>query len=250
MVALHPLPRLPAALAALDLVEGPRELVELYPSLIPSDPTLENYRTAFTENDLVQRGVEQLEDRDRDRAPDTVIGASGRLRPRPARGVISRIGIGWILLSQMFPLILIIIPLFLLLRDLQLTDTHAASSSSTSSGRCRSSSGCCRATSAGSRATSRRRRRSTAPRASRCCGIVAPLLLPGIVVTTLFAFIQAWNEFFFALVLLQTPDLRRCRSGSRSSSASRESSGSARWPRAPCSRPCRASFSSRSSSAG
>ena len=37
--------------------------------------------------------------------------------------------------------------------------------------------------------------------------MIAPLLLPGIVVTTLFAFITAWNEFFFALVLLQTPDL-------------------------------------------
>ena len=36
--------------------------------------------------------------------------------------------------------------------------------------------------------------------------MIAPLLLPGIIVTTLFAFIQAWNEFFFALVLLQTPD--------------------------------------------
>lgn len=37
--------------------------------------------------------------------------------------------------------------------------------------------------------------------------VIAPLLLPGIVVTSLFAFIQAWNEFFFALVLLQTPSL-------------------------------------------
>ena len=37
--------------------------------------------------------------------------------------------------------------------------------------------------------------------------IIAPLLAPGIVVTALFAFITAWNEFFLALVLLQTPDL-------------------------------------------
>ena len=37
--------------------------------------------------------------------------------------------------------------------------------------------------------------------------MIAPLLAPGIVVTALFAFITAWNEFFFALVLLQTPDL-------------------------------------------
>jgi multiple sugar transport system permease protein len=38
-------------------------------------------------------------------------------------------------------------------------------------------------------------------------GIIAPLLAPGIVVTFLFAFVTAWNEFFFALVILQTPSL-------------------------------------------
>jgi multiple sugar transport system permease protein len=38
-------------------------------------------------------------------------------------------------------------------------------------------------------------------------GIIAPLLLPGIVVTTMFAFITAWNEFFLALVILESPDL-------------------------------------------
>jgi multiple sugar transport system permease protein len=36
--------------------------------------------------------------------------------------------------------------------------------------------------------------------------ILLPLVAPGLVATSLFAFIQAWNEFFFALVLLQTPD--------------------------------------------
>ena len=32
-------------------------------------------------------------------------------------------------------------------------------------------------------------------------GIIAPLLLPGIVVTTMFAFITAWNEYAFSLIL-------------------------------------------------
>src|SRR5207302_7884739 len=36
--------------------------------------------------------------------------------------------------------------------------------------------------------------------------VIAPLLAPGVVVTALFAFITSWNEFFLALVLLQTPD--------------------------------------------
>ena len=40
------------------------------------------------------------------------------------RGLDPKVGLGWILLSQMFPLILIIIPLFLLLRDLHLADSQ------------------------------------------------------------------------------------------------------------------------------
>jgi multiple sugar transport system permease protein len=38
--------------------------------------------------------------------------------------------------------------------------------------------------------------------------VIAPLLVPGIVVTALFAFITAWNEFFLALVLLDSPNLQ------------------------------------------
>jgi multiple sugar transport system permease protein len=124
------------------------------------------------------------------------------------RGLISRLGLGWILLSQMFPLILIIVPLFLLLRDLKLTDSHLGlilvynvwalpfvlwmlqsyvrgipkelEEAAAADG---------------------------ATRFQILVGIVAPLLLPGVVVTTLFAFVTAWNEFFFALVILQTPEL-------------------------------------------
>ena len=124
------------------------------------------------------------------------------------KGLITRLGLGWILLSQMFPLILIIIPLFLLLRDLKLTNTHVGlvlvyvvwalpfilwmlqsyvrgiprdlEEAATVDG---------------------------ATRFQILTGIIAPLLLPGIVVTTLFAFITAWNEFFLALVILESPDL-------------------------------------------
>lgn len=37
--------------------------------------------------------------------------------------------------------------------------------------------------------------------------VVAPLLAPGIVAAAMFAFVNAWNEFFFALVLIKDPDL-------------------------------------------
>lgn len=36
--------------------------------------------------------------------------------------------------------------------------------------------------------------------------IVAPLLVPGLVVVSIFTFVNVWNEFFFALVLLSDPE--------------------------------------------
>ena len=54
----------------------------------------------------------------------------------------------------------------------------------------------------GGRAGRRRRPAHDPPhRRSRRCS------RPGIVVTALFAFVTAWNEFFFALVLLDSPSL-------------------------------------------
>jgi multiple sugar transport system permease protein len=188
--------------------KGPRELVELYPSLIPSDPTLENYRIAFTENGLVRAAYNSFKVAVATSLLTIVMGlpAAYVLARRP--GTITRIGLGWILLSQMFPLILIIIPLFLLLQDLHLTDTHA---------------GLVLVYNVWAlpfvlwmlfsyvRGIPRELEEAAAidgaTRFQILRGIIAPLLAPGIVVTALFAFITSWNEFFFALVVIQSPDL-------------------------------------------
>jgi multiple sugar transport system permease protein len=190
--------------------KGPRELVALHPSFIPSQATLENYREALTENDheLLHSAVNSLKVATLTALLTTLIGLPAAYVLARRRGLISRLGLGWILLSQMFPLILIIIPLFLLLRRLHLTDSHTGlvlvymvwalpfilwmlqsyvrgiprdvEEAATADG---------------------------ATRLQILVGIIAPLLAPGIVVTFLFAFVTAWNEFFFALVILQTPSL-------------------------------------------
>jgi len=123
------------------------------------------------------------------------------------RGIIAKAGLGWIPLSQMFPLILIIIPLFLLLRDLHLADSQVGlvfvyvvwtlpfilwMLQSYVRGIPRDIEEAAAV--------------DGASRVKALVTVIAPLLAPGIIVCTLFAFIQAWNEFFFALVLLQTPD--------------------------------------------
>ena len=190
--------------------KGPRELVQLYPSFIPSDITFENYRIALTDQDhaLLRSGFNSFKVAVVTALVTTMIGLPAAYVLARRKGLITRLGLGWILLSQMFPLILIIIPLFLLLKNLKLTDSHIGlilvyvvwalpfilwmlqsyvrgiprdvEEAATVDG---------------------------ATRFQIVTGIIAPLLLPGIVVTTLFAFITAWNEFFFALVILQNPDL-------------------------------------------
>lgn len=189
-------------------LKGPRELVELYPSLVPGEPTLENYRAALEDNSLVDSAVNSLRIAIATALVTTVIGLPAAYVLARQRGLLTNLGLTWILLSQMFPLILIIIPLFLLLRDLELNDTHRGlivvyavwalpfvlwMLQSYVRGIPRDLEEAARV--------------DGATRRQVLTGIVAPLLAPGIVVTTLFAFITAWNEFFLALVVLQSEDL-------------------------------------------
>ncbi len=121
---------------------------------------------------------------------------------------INKAVMGWILTTQIFPAILIMIPLYMILRSLQLTDTlsglilvyvvwdipfvlwmlqgyvkeipieleEAAAIDGASQNQI-------------------------------IYKIIMPLLMPAIGASVMFAFITAWNEFFFALVLLKSPDL-------------------------------------------
>jgi multiple sugar transport system permease protein len=188
--------------------KGPRELVELHPSLIPSEPTLENYRIALEDNELIQSAINSLKVAAATAIVTTLIALPAAYVLARRRGFFTTVGLGWILLSQMFPLILIIIPLFLLLKDMGLTNSHVGlvlvytvwalpfvlwMLQSYVRGIPKDLEEAARV--------------DGASRFQILVGIIAPLLAPGIVVTTLFAFITAWNEFFLALVVLQSADL-------------------------------------------
>lgn len=124
------------------------------------------------------------------------------------KGRLRAAGTVWILVSQVFPTILIIIPLFLVLRSLQLNDTLfglilvyvtftmpftlwmlqgyvAAIPPELEEAAEMDGAG-----------------RSTILRT-----VILPLLMPGLVATAMFTFVSAWNEFFLALVLIQSPEL-------------------------------------------
>ncbi len=188
--------------------KGPRELVALVPSLVPVDPTFDNYTAAFGEQDLVRSAANSVELALGNAALTVLVALPAAYGLARHATILRRLTMGWILVSQIFPLILIIIPLFLILRELHLLNSLAGllivylvwslpftlwmlqnyvkaipielEEAAAIDG---------------------------AGRARIIRAIVLPLLAPGIVVAALFAFISAWNEFFFALVVLQSPDL-------------------------------------------
>ncbi len=188
--------------------KGPRELVELHPSFLPDSLSLANYREALDTDRLVTSAVNSTKISLATALLTTLFGLPAAYVLARHKGLLSRLGTGWILLTQVFPLILVIIPLFLLLRRLQLTNTHTGlvlvylvwalpftlwmlqtyirgiptdlEDAAAVDG---------------------------ASRMQILIHVIAPLLLPGVIVTVMFAFVLAWNEFFFALVLLQDPSL-------------------------------------------
>ncbi|WP_221358096.1 carbohydrate ABC transporter permease [Streptomyces beigongshangae] len=184
-----------------------RELGSLHPTWLPRNPTLDNFRQAFGEQPLFEAAANSLV---------AALGAAvvAVLVATPMAYVMARhrtrlakAATGWVVVSQAFPFVLVIIPLFLVLKNLRLIDSVPGlvmvyvvwalpfalwmlvgyvravpaeleeAAAVDGAGRLRT-----------------------------LVSVTAPLLAPGIVATALFAFISAWNEFFFALVLLKTPE--------------------------------------------
>jgi multiple sugar transport system permease protein len=185
----------------------PRELGSLHPTWIPKDPTLANFRQAFDEQPLLHAALNSLL---------AALGAAvvavliatpmayvlARRRTRLAKAVT-----GWVVVSQAFPFVLLIIPLFLVLKNLRLINSVPGLvlvyvvwalpfALWMLAGYVR----------AVPPELEEAAAVDGAGRVRTLVSVTAPLLAPGIVATGLFAFITAWNEFFFALVLLKTPE--------------------------------------------
>ncbi|GHA99357.1 carbohydrate ABC transporter permease [Streptomyces chryseus] len=187
----------------------PRELGSLHPTWIPHSPTLDNFRQAFDEQPLLEAALNSLV-----AALSAALIAVALATPMAYvmarhRTRLSAAATGWVVVSQAFPFVLVIIPLFLILRNLHLINSLV---------------GLVMVYVVWSlpfalwmlvgyvRAVPRELEEAAAvdgaSRLRTLVSVIAPLLAPGIVATALFAFITAWNEFFFALVLLKTPSMQ------------------------------------------
>ncbi len=114
---------------------------------------------------------------------------------------------GWVLISQVFPVILVVLPLFLILRQFRLVDSlwgltlvHAVYALPFALWMMQGY------IAAIPRDIEEAGAVDGAGRVRILASIVAPLLVPGLVATAMFTLISSWNEFFFALVLIQDPD--------------------------------------------
>ncbi|PZG19408.1 carbohydrate ABC transporter permease [Nonomuraea aridisoli] len=189
-------------------LKTPQEMALTSPTWIPREPTPANFTDAFGEQDLVGAALRSLVVALASSLLTVVISLPAAYSMARYRSLVNRIAIGWVLVSQVFPFILIIIPLFLIMRDLELVNTLpglvAVHVTFTLPFALWMLQGYVRAV---PRELEEAASVDGASRLRAIASVVAPLLAPGVVATLLFAFISSWNEFMFALVFLQDPDV-------------------------------------------
>ncbi|MFD5448910.1 carbohydrate ABC transporter permease [Streptomyces sp. NPDC003470] len=185
----------------------PRELASLHPTWIPEHPTLDNFRQAFDEQPLLHAALNSLLAALAAAVIAVLVATPMAYVMARHRGRLARAATGWVVVSQAFPLVLLIIPLFLVLKNLRLINSvpglvmvYVVWSLPFALWML---SGYVRAVPAELEEAAAV---DGAGRLRVLVSVTAPLLAPGIVATALFAFVTAWNEFFFALVLLKTPE--------------------------------------------
>ncbi|WP_104090621.1 carbohydrate ABC transporter permease [Cryobacterium sp. N19] len=187
----------------------PRELSSPTQSFLPESFALDNFVAAVQKADLFTAAGNSLFV-----ALSTTIVVT--LMSLPAAYALARfrtklrgIATGWILLSQVFPFILIIIPLFLVLREINLLNSHLGLIIVYAVWSLPFALWMLQGYVAGIPVELEEAGAMDGASKFRILrSIVFPLLMPGLVATSMFTFISSWNEFFFALVLIQDPALQ------------------------------------------
>ena len=186
-----------------------REIALGATNLIPSSPTFSNFSDAVDKANLVEAGRNSLVVAVASTILTVLVALPAAYGLARFRTVLRPITMGWVLVSQVFPTILVIIPLFLILKQFDLVDAlpgltivYVVFTLPF-----------CLWMLIGFVAAIPRELEEAAAmdgagKLAILTRVVFPLLVPGVVATATFAFISAWNEFFFALVIVQDPELQ------------------------------------------
>ncbi|GAB3532089.1 carbohydrate ABC transporter permease [Arthrobacter tecti] len=186
-----------------------RELNSPVPQLLPESLEFTNYVSAIQTADLLTAGRNSLIVALATTVIVTLLSLPAAYALARFKTKLRGLATGWILLSQVFPFILIIIPLYIILQQIGLIDSLVGLVVVYAVWSLPFALWMLRGYVAGIPVDLEEAGAvdgASRPRILRT--IVLPLLAPGLVATSLFTFISSWNEFFFALVLIQDPDLQ------------------------------------------
>jgi multiple sugar transport system permease protein len=178
------------------------------PNIIPESPTLDHYNTVFNEQSIFQSMYNSFIVGVLSTSLVLLISLPAAYALARYRTLLNKIFLGWTLTSQIFPVIIIMAPLYIILRSLGLTDSLLGLSLVyvvwslpfvlwMLQGYLKGIPFELEEAAALDGAT----------KSETIFRIIMPLLLPALGATALFSFISAWNEFFFALVLMKSQDL-------------------------------------------
>ncbi|WP_327298196.1 MULTISPECIES: carbohydrate ABC transporter permease [unclassified Streptomyces] len=185
----------------------PRELGSISPTWLPVHPTLDNFRAAFDAQPLLHSALNSLIVAGSATVISVALAVPAAYALVRFRSRMSTVANGWVLVSQMFPFVLIIIPLFLVLKNLHLINSLAGLVAVYVVWNLPFSlwmlQGYVKAVPV---TLEEAAAVDGAGRLRTLVSVVFPLLTPGLVATAMFTFVTAWNEFFFALVLLKSPE--------------------------------------------
>jgi len=184
------------------------EIYSEVPNLISSNPTVDHYKTVFSEQTIFQSMFNSFRVGIISTLIVLLISLPAAYALARYKTLINKAFLGWTLTSQIFPVIIIMVPLYIILRSLGLTDSilglslvyivwslpfvlwmlqgyikgipYELEEAAAIDG---------------------------ATKSQTIFKVIMPLLLPALGATALFSFISAWNEFFFALVLMKSQDL-------------------------------------------
>ncbi len=186
----------------------PRELNSPTPTLLPQNWNFDNFVEAIHKAELVSSALNSVTVALATTVVVTVVSLPAAYALARFRTRLRGLATGWILLSQVFPVILIVIPLFLIIKSLGLVNTLAGLIIVYTVWSLPFSLWMLRGYVAGIPVELEEAAAidgAGKPRILR--SVVLPLLAPGLVATGLFTFISSYNEFFFALVIIQNPNL-------------------------------------------
>jgi multiple sugar transport system permease protein len=188
-------------------VKSSAELNSLSVSLVPEEWHWENFAQAIERQGLLRSAWNSLVVALVSTALVIVISLPASYVLARVKGKVRMAGVTWILVSQVFPVVLVILPLFLILRTIGLSDSLAGLTLVHMTYMLPFALWMLQGyVSAVPVELEEAGEMDGANRLTVLRTIVFPLLMPGIVATAMFSFVSSWNEFFFALVLLQSPE--------------------------------------------